>query len=400
MERIEPLAPEGFFQYKLPPSKSHMIRQLMLASKAIQVTEIRFEGTPGEDIISMSNCLEKMGVNIEKYPDKWKVYPPKDGLTPPNETLYCGNSGTVAKIMTAISANFDREINIDGDTSLRSRSNATLSSSLRKLGCQISSDGFPCIVRGPINPTDIEIDASESSQPISALILSSTDFKKKMKLTIHGKEVSRGYLQLTTNIAKQWGLDTEFIDNSITLTNWEVKTPDIVQIPSEMSLYPMAILLDNLHEKLQVEVETQDIDELLLDTLEVLGNPDITKVNLRDGSDVITPAAALMAISEGGEIIGASHTKGKETDRIIRTCELLEKFSLDCIPKSDGLILSGGSYPTKPESPIETHMDHRLAMTAVILATYCGAEIKNTEIIKVTHPDFMQMINSLKLLQP
>ena len=54
MERIEPLAPEGFFQYKLPPSKSHMIRQLMLASKAIQVTEIRFEGTPGEDIISMS----------------------------------------------------------------------------------------------------------------------------------------------------------------------------------------------------------------------------------------------------------------------------------------------------------------------------------------------------------
>ena len=107
-----------------------------------------------------------------------------------------------------------------------------------------------------------------------------------------------------------------------------------------------------------------------------------------------------MAISEGGEIIGASHTKGKETDRIIRTCELLEKFSLDCIPKSDGLILSGGSYPRKPESPIETHMDHRLAMTAVILATYCGAEIKNTEIIKVTHPDFMQMINSLKLLQP
>ena len=139
-----------------------------------------------------------------------------------------------------------------------------------------------------------------------------------MKLTIHGKEVSRGYLQLTTNIAKQWGLDTEFIDNSITLANWEVKTPDIVQIPSEMSLYPMAILLDNLHEKLQVEVESQDIDELLLDTLEVLENPDITKVNLRDGSDVITPAAALMAISEGGEIIGASHTKGKETDRIIR----------------------------------------------------------------------------------
>jgi 5-enolpyruvylshikimate-3-phosphate synthase len=45
-------------------------------------------------------------------------------------------------------------------------------------------------------------------------------------------------------------------------------------------------------------------------------------------------------------------------------------------------------------------MDHRLAMTAVILATYCGAEIVNSDIIKVTHPDFMDMIKSLKSLQP
>mgnify|MGYP001173674355 CR=1 FL=1 len=398
MERIEPLTPQGVFQYKLPPSKSHMIRQLMLASKAFQATEIRFEGTPGEDIVSMSNCLEKMGVLIEKSTDRWKVYPPKDGLSPPNETLYCGNSGTVARIMTAISANFDRDIHIDGDASLRNRSNSTLSSSLRKLGCKISSDGFPCIVRGPINPKNIEIDASESSQPISALILSSIDFKKSMKLTINGKEVSRGYLKLTISIAKQWGLDTDFIDNSIILANWEVKSPRVVKIPSEMSLYPMAILLDNLHEKLQVEVETQDIDELLLDTLDVLENPDIRKINLRDGSDIITPAAALMAISEGGEIIGATHTKGKETDRIMRTSELLQKFSLKCTSKGDGLVLLGGNHPIKPEFPIETHLDHRLAMTAVILATYCGAEIVNTEIIKVTHPDFMQMIYSLKLL--
>jgi 5-enolpyruvylshikimate-3-phosphate synthase len=45
-------------------------------------------------------------------------------------------------------------------------------------------------------------------------------------------------------------------------------------------------------------------------------------------------------------------------------------------------------------------MDHRLAMTAVILATYCGGEIMNPEIVKVTHPDFLEMIKSLKILQP
>jgi 3-phosphoshikimate 1-carboxyvinyltransferase len=162
----------------------------------------------------------------------------------------------------------------------------------------------------------------------------------------------------------------------------------------------MAILLDNLHQNLQVEIEEQDIDELLFNTLELLEDPDINIINLRDASDIITPAAALMAISSGGDIIGAAHTKGKESDRIFRTCELLREFSLSCSTKKDGLSLLGGEIPKIPNEPIDTHMDHRLAMTAVILATYCGGKIMNPEIIKVTHPDFLEMIKTLKILQP
>ncbi len=398
MEQIQPMTPNGVFQYKLPPSKSHMIRELMLASKSSEVTKINFQGKPGEDIMSMAICLEKMGVKIEKDATKWIVYPPKKGLTLPKGTIYCGNSGTVARIMTVLAATFDSEIIIDGDYSLRKRSNSTLSSCLRQLGCEVSSDGFPCTVKGPINPKNIEIDASESSQPISALILCSSNIKSAMNLTIIGKKVSRGYLQLTCKIAKKWGLKSNIKDNTIELSNWKIISPKIVNIPSEMSLYPMAILLDNLHQNLQVEIEEQDVDDLLFNALEILENPDIDMINLRDASDVITPAAALMAVSGGGKIIGAAHTKGKETDRILRTCELLQKFSLSCSTMKDGLSLLGGEMPKKPNEPIETHMDHRLAMTAVILATYCGGEIMNPEIIKVTHPDFLEMIRTLKTL--
>ena len=62
MEQIQPMTPNGVFHYKLPPSKSHMIRELMLASKSSEVTEINFQGTPGEDIVSMAKCLEKKWV--------------------------------------------------------------------------------------------------------------------------------------------------------------------------------------------------------------------------------------------------------------------------------------------------------------------------------------------------
>ncbi len=400
MGRIEAVAPKGVFQYKLPPSKSHMIRQLMLASKSSGNTEIRFNGSPGEDILSMARCLEKMGVKIGKSTNKWTITPPKNGFIKPKETLFCGNSGTVAKIMTVIGATFDTKITIDGDTSLRKRSNHILANCLRKFDCEVSSDGFPCVIKGPIKVKDIEINASESSQPISALILCSSDFNETMKLTVKGKEVSRGYSQLTTKIARDYGFKNDFEDNKIHLSNWEVVTPKIVNIPGEISLYPMAILLDNLHDGLQVEIEEEDRDNLLFKALETLEDSNITKINLRDASDIITPTAALMAISEGGEISGATHSKGKESDRIIKTSELLKAFSLDCIIQEDGLKLTGGLWPKKPDKPVETHMDHRLAMTAVILATYSGAEIIDLDIIKVTHPSFLKMIETLKSLQP
>ena len=397
MERIEPITPKGVFEYRLPPSKSHMIRELMLASKSMKNTDIIFNGTPGEDIISMSNCLELMGVEIIKEERKWIVKPPKNGLIAPKEEIDCGNSGTVAKIMSVIAATFDSEIIVDGDSSLRNRSNIELANFLRELGCEVSGNGFPCRIKGPIKiQKKLDIDVSRSSQPITSLILSSSDFKEEIDISLLGEKVSRGYLELTINLARKWGFEGRLENNNIRLSNWDVKSPGTVIIPSEISLYPMAILLEKLHQDLQIKVKKNDPDNLLSSTLEDLEKTNLEILNLVNASDIITPAAALMAISNGGEIIGAEHTKGKESDRIIKTCELLNAFSINCEPKKDGIKLYGKELPKRPEVEIKTHMDHRLAMTAVILATYCGAEIDNTEIIKVTHPEFMDLISSLK----
>ena len=397
MERIEPITPKGVFEYRLPPSKSHMIRELMLASKSMKNTEIIFNGTPGEDIISMSNCLELMGVEIIKEERKWIVKPPKNGLIAPKEEIDCGNSGTVAKIMSVIAATFDSEIIVDGDSSLRNRSNIELANFLRELGCEVSGNGFPCRIKGPMKiQKKLDIDVSRSSQPITSLILSSSDFKEEIDISLLGEKVSRGYLELTINLARKWGFEGRLENNNIRLSNWDVKSPGTVIIPSEISLYPMAILLEKLHQDLQIKVKKDDPDNLLSSTLEDLEKTNFEILNLVNASDIITPAAALMAISNGGEIIGAEHTKGKESDRIIKTCELLNAFSINCKPKKDGIKLYGKELPKRPEVEIKTHMDHRLAMTAVILATYCGAEIDDIEIINVTHPEFMDLISSLK----
>ncbi len=242
---------------------------------------------------------------------------------------------------------------------------------------------------------EIEIDISNSSQPITALILSSSEYEKDVNIKLLGDGVSRGYLELTINLAKKWGFNGTIQGGQINLTNWTLKSPGIVKIPSEISLYPMALLLGKLHPNLQINIEKNDPDNLLFSTLDELEKENLGDLNLIDASDIITPAAALMAISNGGKITGAEHSKGKESDRIIKTCELLNSFSLECFPQKDGIRLTGKQMPKKPDSTINTHMDHRLAMTAVILATYCGAELDETEIINVTHPEFMELIRSM-----
>jgi 3-phosphoshikimate 1-carboxyvinyltransferase len=265
------------------------------------------------------------------------------------------------------------------------------------MGCEVSGNGFPCTIKGPIKiQNNLEIDVSNSSQPITALILSSSDLKEEISVKLLGKRVSKGYLKLTIDLARKWGLKAKLKEDSIELFRWDVKSPGNVKIPSEISLYPMAILLDKLHENLQVKIQKDDSDNLLSSILDDLERPEIKILDLINASDIITPSAALMAISNGGEIVGVEHSKGKESDRIIKTCELLNEFSMKCESKKDRIKLLGRDLPKRPGKSIKTHMDHRLAMTAVILATYCGAEIDDVEIIKVTHPEFMNMINELR----
>ena len=100
------------------------------------------------------------------------------------------------------------------------------------------------------------------------------------------------------------------------------------------------------------------------------------KIDLSEANDLITPLAAAMAIGGGGIIVGASHAQFKESNRITRTVEMLSQFSIDVEPTPDGLKINGGQRLIPPQSTVLTFGDHRMQMTAIILASKVGAEIK------------------------
>jgi 3-phosphoshikimate 1-carboxyvinyltransferase len=97
-----------------------------------------------------------------------------------------------------------------------------------------------------------------------------------------------------------------------------------------------------------------------------------------------------MAIGSGGTITGVGHARGKESDRIDRTVQMLAEFGMTSRAAHDGIEILGRQAPKRPERAVETHGDHRLAMTAMVLAGKVGGDIVNPEICAVTDPKFIE----------
>ena len=393
MLTIESMELHGPIDWALPPSKSHMIRWLALAAQAEGETVLSFDGEPGEDILSMAECLQQLGAGIDRSASQWSVTGVgAGGFSEPEGVLDCGNSGTAVRFLTAIAAGIEPEVILDGDTSLRRRDLSALNSALRELGCEISSDAVPLSVKGLIGIGGTYLDMRSSSQPLSALLLASPGYSGPLHLGLSEGSVSRGYSRLSFELAELCGSPNRLDSDILVIEPWRVSAPATVGIPDETSLLPMAMLMSELH---CVEVEVRGWDNELTPALMALSEQ-ASELDLRDESDVITPAAALLALVRGGRITGAAHSRGKESDRILRTVEMLAAFGMASNATDDGIEIPGGQVPARPESPVETHGDHRIAMTAMVLASKVGGTIVNPEISAVTDPGFIERLIGLE----
>ena len=392
--RIEPIEAPDAVRWRLPPSKSHMVRWLVLAAQSEGATELAFEGVPGDDIASMGNCLEMMGAGIERGDKSWVVKGAKNGLSIPDMVLDCGNSGTTARVMTAIAAGMTLPVTIDGDESLRGRDGSILSSVLTELGCRISSERLPCTVTGPIRLRRADLDQSFSSQPLTALLLASPSYPEGTEILLTGEAVSRGYSHLTMEICEACGSPNVPNEGILHLDPWRVIAPDRVLIPGEASLVPMSMLFSRLFGT-GSKVEIPPGDAMIVEAIGSLGNADGGMVDLRDASDIISPASALIAMGNGGSIVGAGHVRGKESDRISTTVEMLAAFGMSSRETDDGIEIPGGQFPEKPDRPVETHGDHRLVMTAAVLASKVGGIIINPGASAVTDPEFIERLTGV-----
>lgn len=391
---------------------------MALAAQSEQTITLHGMENAGLDAISMRRCLTQMGVEFEDLDVEGTVltHPPNADFLPPDETtawrvhgvgpkgfkhpvsvLHAGNSGTALRILMALSSRFNRPVMLDGDASLRARPHGSMTQTMTELGVSCSfghlEEGLPLLAEGPWTQTEsMTIDVGSSSQPATSWMLASPASPAPVNVVYRGAPVSKRHARLTLRLCKEFG--APFGD--VLPDKFEPWTPRLAQneitVPKDMSLASFGFLAAKV---LNIPVTFDEMPsseeglghEILLERADLFGfvvdgntvQPNSQglheDLDLRDSNDLITPVAAMMALGAGGRIVGAAHAAYKESNRITKTQELLGQFGLKCAIQEDGLEVPGGQLISTPESLVLTHEDHRLQMTALVLALGCEGQV-------------------------
>ena len=403
--------------WKLPPSKSHIIRKLALcALSKNKHTLLGFEEM-GEDAESMKRCLSQMGVKFNSIDNGIEITGVGlDGFKRSPDLLFCGNSGTALRLLLGLTSRLEFTSQIDGDASLRKRNHFDLLSALSALGVKISHSTnekhLPVSVQGPWNNSEISVHVSNSSQPFSSLLLSTCGLGAKTIIKTTGDAVSRRHSGLTIELMKASGALIKTSTKETIVEPWMSNPPKEWIVPSDASMMAFPVLACLLSQQ-SIQIEnpvkaTQALGhEVLLEHINAFGIKEhegglspggLTEevdIDLRDANDLLPPLAATLALSGGGRLRGAIHAKHKESNRIDSTAKLLKSFGLSCTIEDDGLSIEGGQKPIQPTQIVKTYGDHRIQMTAVLLAMQTGGIVEGPELHKIADPTFLSRLSAM-----
>jgi 3-phosphoshikimate 1-carboxyvinyltransferase len=403
----------------LPGSKSLTNRYLVLAALASEDSRLR-RPLRSRDTLLMAAALRSLGASVIDDPgseagcDDWLVAPaPLSGAASRAASVDCGLAGTVMRFLPAVAALGNGPVDFDGDPPARSRPMTQVIDALRTLGATIEDDGrgsLPFTVQGSgrMPGGSVTIDASASSQFISALLLAGPRFEQGVTIHHDGRPVpSEPHIAMTVEVLRDCGV---VVDDSQANT-WRVE-PSLIRaldVEVEPDLSNAAAFLaaavvtggtvrvpgwpqhtTQAGDAIRNIFDAMGADVLLERSgLTVTGNAQIggLDVDLHGAGELTPVVVAVAALAESpSQIRGIAHLRGHETDRLAALTTEVNALGGAVEETEDGLRitpkpLQGGLF--------HTYADHRMAMAAAVLGLRVpGTVIENVETAAKTLPEF------------
>ena len=413
---IRPSQLSGIIQ--APASKSSMQRACAAALLAKGVSTIQNPGHSNDDKAAL-DIIQRLGAEIEVLSQGIRVR--SNGVNPVSSGINCGESGLSIRMFTPIVALSEKEMIINGTGSLPDRPMDFFDEILPKLNVKIKSlhGKLPLTIQGPLQPGNIEVDGSLSSQFLTGLLMAySAAGAKDVSIKVKNLK-SRPYIDLTLDVMKRFGLNvpenkdyTEFIFSSPT-TNYAQQTVNY-SVEGDWSGGAFLLVAGAIAGPLTVrglDTLSTQADKKIMDALIAANVAMIVKANdikihpaklngfdfdATDCPDLFPPLVALAAYCNSGtKIKGVSRLLHKESNRAMTLQEEFGKMGVIIELQDDWMKIQGTGVVNG--ACVHSRHDHRIAMACAVAALKAGGEtsIEEAGAVKKSYPDFYDDLEKL-----
>ena len=402
-------------------SKSSMQRACAAALLTIGETTLINPGKSNDDLAALE-VIQKLGASVD-WSVNGNLIIRSNGIHPINKEINCGESGLGIRMFTPLAALSNETIILNGKGSLLTRPMNFFDEILPQLGIKIISNNgkLPLQITGPINPVNIQVDGSLSSQFLTGLLMAyAAAGANNVTITVKNLK-SKPYIDLTLQVMKHFGWTVEnsnyeqfYFKNqtpnpkpqTINYTvegDWSgaafllvagaIAGPIIVKGLDTFSTQADKTILQALIDsgcRLSIEPEKIEIGPLPLKAFHF---------NANDCPDLFPPLVALAAYCNGTTVIeGVNRLEHKESNRALTLQQEFAKFGIEIIIQDDNMLVKGGGEVNGAVT--HSHHDHRIAMACAVT----GLKAKNSVIIEEagainkSYPNFFEHLTSLGAL--
>jgi 3-phosphoshikimate 1-carboxyvinyltransferase len=419
---------------RIPGDKSISHRALMLGSLAVGETII--SGLlEGEDVFCTAEAMKALGAKVYKSDDGlWHTYGVGiGGLHEPSEVLDMGNSGTSTRLLIGLVGGHPITAFFTGDKSLVKRPMKRVITPLEMMGATfMAREGgrLPLAVKGSEQTLPIEYRLPVASAQVKSAVLLA-GLSAPGITTVIEEQATRDH---TENMLRHFGVpvETEEMEDgalAVHVTGQVELQPCAVDVPADISSAAFPIVAALLVEGSEIKLPNIGVNPRRTGLIEVLQEmgADITLGNQRvQAGEAVTDitvkySGALKGIEVPAEIVprmvdefpvlamaaacangttkmtGLAELRVKESDRLLLVAEGLKACGVEVEMGEDSLTVRGKGKPPKGGALIETHLDHRIGMSFLVLGCVSvePVTIDDASPIATSFPGFVELMRDL-----
>ena len=376
-----------------------------------------------EDTLNSLSIVEQLGAKVKRDGSNIEITP-TDKLIEPTDVLDCGNAGTGMRLFCGLLASVDGAFTLTGDKYLRERPMKRVADPLRSIGANIdgrdNGNKAPLFIRGVKNLQAFTYHSPvDSAQVKSAMILAAlratgvSKYKENELTRDHTERMLKG-MGAKIETDNQGFINIHPIEGHLKPLDITVPTdpssafffavaaaitPNSRVLIKNVTLNPTRIGAYEVLKRMGVEVnfiEKQNVYEPIGD-IEVKHkelNAVVVENHISWLIDELPALSIAMSLANGKSLVkNAEELRVKESDRIKAVVSNLEKCGVEYTEFEDGYEIVGG---TLSKAKINSHGDHRIAMSFAIAGLICDMEIEDTDCILTSFPNFKEILDSLR----